>query len=252
MLTSNLDVMSGWCNGTLGVIESCREHEIVMKNNKGVCIPIPMKKYYRSKHRLPCDVIATKKGKSRPCGEMNCSHPPLYTFIDDQEFSEESKNQDGLMVEQYPLLLSWGITIHKSQGMTLDSCTIVLPYKYSPSLIYVALSRCVSLDGISISSATPIRMDQICPSKEVMEHIFQWKKKSCCICKEEFIGPYASFCQDCCSAPGKYSHLRFIDFISDAYPSPDMMSYVSYALSHPDQSSTTKWKKFVTFCKTLN
>ena len=248
MLTANLDVSSGWCNGTLGTISECDEKTIIMKNQKGVSISIPKKQYYRSKHRLPCDVIS----KKRPCGETNCSHPPMYYFMDEHEWNEEKlQKQDGLLVDQFPLLLSWGITIHKSQGMTLDSCTIVLPTRYSPSLIYVALSRCVSMDGIAISSATPIRMDQICPSPQVMETIFQWKSKECSICKDTYIGPYASFCQDCCSAPGKYANLRFIDFIADADPSPDMLSYIHYAITHPDQSTTTKWKKFVTFCKTI-
>jgi hypothetical protein len=115
------------------------------------------------------------------------------------------------------LLLAWGITIHKSQGMTLDSCLITLPFQYSPSLIYVALSRCTSMERISLRASSPIRYDQIRPSEEVMRTIFGWKEKECKLCHESYIGPYQSFCQDCCSAPGKYSMFRFIDFIVSSY-----------------------------------
>jgi len=145
--------------------------------------------------------------------------------------------------------LAWGITIHKSQGMSLESCAITLPYLYSPSLIYVALSRCVSLNTLSLRSESPIRFDQIRPAEDVMRYIFGWEEKTCQICKDLYVGPYTSFCQDCCSAPGKYSHVRFIDFIEAAMPSPSMQDYMNYALKNPDKADTKRWKKFVSFCK---
>lgn len=49
---------------------------------------------------------------------------------------------------QFPLTLGWAITIHKSQGLTFDNIVIHCPYAFAPGMLYVALSRCTSMDGI--------------------------------------------------------------------------------------------------------
>ena len=194
-----------------------------------------------------------KKVKEKICGRMDCEHTPIYSYIDDDSFMDEKDSNPSmnLTVSQFPLLLAWGITIHKSQGMSLESCVITLPYQYSPSLLYVAFSRCISFERLCIQTEHIIKFDQIRPSEEVMEHIFKWKRKMCKLCKEEYMGSYASFCSDCCSAPGKYSMYRFIDFIPEANPSPDMIQYMNYVLENPKKGTTTKWMKFVEFCKTI-
>ena len=253
MLTANLDVQNGWCNGTLGTVHDIQGETILMKKKNGEILPIPRKTYQRRKHRLDCDVLIKdgKDKKKRFCGLTDCEHTPVYSYTDDEDEIKSELPGKIMTVEQFPLLLAWGITIHKSQGMSLDGCTITLPYQYSPSLIYVALSRCTTLKGLSLRCEHPIKYDQIRPSIEVMEHIFHWKEKTCKLCKESYIGPYANFCQDCCSAPGKYSVYRFIDFIPDANPSPDMMQYTEYALKNPTKGTTKKWQKFIAFCKTI-
>lgn len=68
--------------------------------------------------------------------------PNAYEFEDDKV----------IMVRyQFPLILAWALTVHSSQGSTLDKSIIdVGSSLFSPGMGYVALSRCKTLDGIYI------------------------------------------------------------------------------------------------------
>ena len=68
---------------------------------------------------------------------------------------------------QFPLRLAWAITVHKSQGLTFKSVNIDFSGggAFAGGQTYVALSRCTSLEGISLSD--PIRRSDIFVRTEV-------------------------------------------------------------------------------------
>ena len=57
---------------------------------------------------------------------------------------------------QIPLKLGWAVTIHKSQGLTLDSVAIDAPDAWDSGQVYVALSRAKNLNGILLCQELPV------------------------------------------------------------------------------------------------
>ncbi len=95
----------------------------------------------------------------------------LFNFVYN---AKESKIEHKVIgsFKQYPLKLAWAITIHKSQGMTFKRVVIDFGRRaFSPGQVYVALSRCVSLDGIVLTR--PIRPQDIILDGKIVEYASQ-------------------------------------------------------------------------------
>ena len=68
----------------------------------------------------------------------------------------KSEKIPDVVAAQVPLMLSWAITIHKSQGMTIDNAEIDAGNKiFESGQTYVALSRLRTLEGLYLSSFNP-------------------------------------------------------------------------------------------------
>ncbi len=87
-----------------------------------------------------------------------------YTFNEKEQKIEEE--EIGRFI-QFPLKLAWSITVHKSQGLTFQHVDIDFSGgAFACGQTYVALSRCVSLEGISLKE--PLRLRDIFVSPEVV------------------------------------------------------------------------------------
>lgn len=76
-------------------------------------------------------------------------HNTKYSIDDD---TKEIKETIIGSYTQYPLKLAWAITIHKSQGLTFEKAIIDANASFAHGQVYVALSRCKSLEGLVLSS----------------------------------------------------------------------------------------------------
>ena len=70
---------------------------------------------------------------------------------------------------QYPLRLAWAITIHKSQGLTFERAIIDAGSSFASGQVYVALSRCKTLEGLVLAS--PITAEAIINDQGVADYI---------------------------------------------------------------------------------
>lgn len=90
-----------------------------------------------------------------------------YKYTYDYQAKKISKEEVGTF-EQFPLGLGWAITIHKSQGMTLEALTLDLGNgAFCEGQTYVALSRAKTIEGITL--AKPISMGDVKVDHTVLE-----------------------------------------------------------------------------------
>lgn len=121
-----------WANGTLGTIIGFRDEA------DGII-------YVRTEEGADCDV------------ERELWENVKYTFNEKEQKIEE---QAIGTYTQFPLRLAWAITVHKSQGLTFNKVKIDFTGGvFAGGQTYVALSRCTSLDGISLKE--PIRREDV-------------------------------------------------------------------------------------------
>lgn len=88
-------------------------------------------------------------------------------YREDEQTGKISEETLGVFV-QYPLRLAWAVTIHKSQGLTFDRVIIDAARAFASGQVYVALSRCRTLEGIVLS--TPLQNVALANDPQVIQY----------------------------------------------------------------------------------
>ena len=115
------------------------------------------------------------------------------------EISEDGKVLAN--VRQLPLRLAWAITVHKSQGMSLDAAEIDLSKSFVPGQGYVALSRLCNISGLKLmglnNTALAVNKDVAVFDKKLLEMSMKYEEILSGIPQEEKEKMQKKFILDC-------------------------------------------------------
>jgi len=87
----------------------------------------------------------------------------------------EEEGKTKAEITQFPLRLAWAITVHKSQGLSLETAEIDLSQSFEKGMGYVALSRVCSLEGLSLKGLNAMAL-QVDPN--VLQKDGDWRRQS--------------------------------------------------------------------------
>ncbi len=130
--------------------------------------PSPEKRYYNGKIGI---ITQISENRIEVQGEKDAS--PIVVeklewanmrYIIDPQTKELREEEEGVF-EQYPLKTAWAITVHKSQGLTFEKAIIDANASFAHGQVYVALSRCKSLEGMVLSS--PVSASSVIRSRDI-------------------------------------------------------------------------------------
>ena len=142
MITTNIDVSDRLTNGVMGMIVN------ILKDEEELNVKVILVKFDNS------DVGQSAKSQSL-YKKVNRNAVPIVPF--QASFQINSSSSCTASRLQFPLKLSWAVTIHKCQGLTFDEIVIDMSPnkgKYYPGQAYVGFSQVKTLDGLHIINYT--------------------------------------------------------------------------------------------------
>lgn len=98
-------------------------------------------------------IFIPKEGRTIRLGRMSWENIKYHFDTSTKEVEKETCGT----FEQYPVKLAWAVTVHKSQGLTFDKMIVDLEDSFAAGQLYVALSRCRSLEGLHLSSKLALK-----------------------------------------------------------------------------------------------
>ncbi len=117
--------------------------------------PNPEKAYYNGKIGRLTGYDEENGELEVTCGDERIAVTPVrwpnleYTLNEETQAIEEKEIGS---FTQIPLRLAWAVTIHKSQGLTFDKLVVDAQQAFAHGQVYVALSRCTSLEGLVLKT----------------------------------------------------------------------------------------------------
>lgn len=134
-----------WVNGTLGIITGFSDEEdgiIYVRTESGIDVDVEQERWSNMRYRF-------------------------------NEVDKKVEEEEIGTYQQFPLRLAWAITVHKSQGLTFSQVKIDFTGGvFAGGQTYVALSRCTSLNGITLKE--PIRREDIFVRQDVVRFARQY------------------------------------------------------------------------------
>ena len=160
VLLVNLDLESGLCNGSQGIICGFEQNDPkLLPKAKTNSAEDPANRVFGEHARLKEEQIKlfiTDPGtRYRTWPVVRFHNGRVRTIYADCSISElgDDRPHSLLCRTQIPLAPAWAMTIHKSQGMTLDRVVVNLSRAFEEGQVYVALSRATGLRGLKIEGS---------------------------------------------------------------------------------------------------
>ncbi|MCK9356358.1 MAG: PIF1 family DEAD/DEAH box helicase [Dehalococcoidia bacterium] len=128
LLVANVDTDSGLCNGAAGLVIGFEHGSRRGHDGNTASEPLPVVQFLRTVYTVERHMWSLKDGADRVLAS----------------------------IQQIPLILGWSLTIHKAQGMTLDTVAAEISGCFARGQTYVALSRTRTLAGLRIDAVPDV------------------------------------------------------------------------------------------------